>query len=83
MRTTKTWSISLPPRLEKEAQRAAREENRTKSELIREALRRYLQGRKLRNLQAYGAMKAKESGMSGEENVDHLVHQYRRERRRG
>jgi len=43
MRTTKTWTISLPPKLGREAERTAREENRTKSELVREALRMYLE----------------------------------------
>jgi len=52
LRATRTWSISLPPRLEKEAEKAAKEENRTKSELIREALRRYLEGRRFRELQS-------------------------------
>jgi CopG family transcriptional regulator/antitoxin EndoAI len=68
--------------LEREAERAAREENRTKSELIREALRRYLEGRRLRKLQAYGAKRAEELGIVGEEDVDRLVHEYRRQGRR-
>lgn len=41
MRTTKTISISLPPAQYKKAERLARKENRTMSELVREALRRY------------------------------------------
>jgi Arc/MetJ-type ribon-helix-helix transcriptional regulator len=41
MRTTKTISISLPPKQLKAAERIARKENRTMSELVREALRRY------------------------------------------
>ena len=41
-RATKTWTISLPPKMVKEAEKIARDENRTKSELIREALRFYL-----------------------------------------
>ena len=80
LRTTKTWSISLPPKLGKEAEKAAKDENRTKSELIREALRRYLEGRQLRKLQAYGAKRAGDRGITGEEDVDRLVHEYRRER---
>ncbi len=42
MRTTKILSLSLPPTLLQEAERAAQTEGRTKSELLREALRRYL-----------------------------------------
>lgn len=41
MRTTKFLTISLPPEQLKTAERLARKENRTMSELFREALRRY------------------------------------------
>jgi Arc/MetJ-type ribon-helix-helix transcriptional regulator len=41
--TTKTVSISLPPRQIKEMERIAKKENRTMSELLREAFRRYVQ----------------------------------------
>ena len=39
----KLLTISLPPRLLKEAERLAERENRTKSELLREALRLYIE----------------------------------------
>lgn len=81
MRTSKTWSISLPPDLVKEAERAAKEENRTKSELIREALGRYLEERRFKKLQVYGAKRAKELGIVSEDDVDHLVQQYRHQHR--
>lgn len=42
MRVTKTWTISLPPEMSRLAQQIAREEHRTKSELVREVLRRYV-----------------------------------------
>ena len=42
MRTTRTWTISLPPALSRLAGDAAHAEQRTKSELMREALRLYL-----------------------------------------
>jgi CopG family transcriptional regulator/antitoxin EndoAI len=82
LRTTKTWSISLPPKLVKEAERAAKEENRTKSELIREALSRYLEERRFRKLQAYGAKRAKELGIVSEDDVNQLVREYRNEHRK-
>ena len=43
MRSTKTISVSLPPDQLKEMVRVARTENRTMSELLREAFRRYIQ----------------------------------------
>ena len=42
MRRTRTWTISLPPEMSQLALVIAKQEQRTKSELIREALRRYL-----------------------------------------
>ncbi|MBI3011279.1 MAG: ribbon-helix-helix protein, CopG family [Candidatus Omnitrophica bacterium] len=41
MRVTRTWTISLPPDMSQAALRLARAEHRTKSELVREALRLY------------------------------------------
>lgn len=41
MRVTRTWTVSLPPKMSRLAQQLAREEHRTKSELVREALRLY------------------------------------------
>jgi Arc/MetJ-type ribon-helix-helix transcriptional regulator len=43
MRTTKVYSITMPPEMAKQAERLAKKENRTMSELMREALRRYQQ----------------------------------------
>jgi Arc/MetJ-type ribon-helix-helix transcriptional regulator len=43
MRTTKVYSISMPPDLARQAEALAKKENRTMSELMREALRRYQQ----------------------------------------
>lgn len=45
MRVTRTWTISLPPEMDRLAEALARQEHRTKSELVREALRLYLAGR--------------------------------------
>jgi len=43
MRTTKVYSITMPPDLARQAEALAKKENRTMSELMREALRRYQQ----------------------------------------
>ena len=42
MRITRTWTISLPPQMSELALVVAKQEQRTKSELVREALRLYL-----------------------------------------
>jgi len=41
MRTTQTMTISLPPRMVEEFEKVRKAENRTRSELVREALRTY------------------------------------------
>ena len=41
MRTTKVLSVSLPPEMLSRAEQLARDEDRTMSELVREALRSY------------------------------------------
>ncbi|MGA2589495.1 MAG: ribbon-helix-helix protein, CopG family [Bryobacteraceae bacterium] len=45
MRTTNTLTISLPPAMAKQMERVQKEENRTRSELLREAWRRYFESR--------------------------------------
>lgn len=78
MRTTKLITISIFPELLKEAEKIAKEENRTRSELIREALRRYIAEREWRRLQRYGISKAKKLRLQ-EKDVERLVDEYRSE----
>ncbi|MFO0982976.1 MAG: ribbon-helix-helix protein, CopG family [Planctomycetota bacterium] len=80
MRTSKVTSVSLPPRLLRDAERLARTEGRTKSELFREALRRYIEERRWSALERYGAKRARELGIKAGD-VDRLVAEYRREQR--
>lgn len=79
MRTTKLITISIMPEFLEEIEKLAKEERRTKSELVREALRRYIAEKELRRLQRYGLRKAGELGM-GEDDVQRLVDEYRAER---
>jgi CopG family transcriptional regulator/antitoxin EndoAI len=78
MRTTQTWTVSLPPKLIKEAERVAKQEDRTKSELVREALRMYIEERRWRKLQRETAIKAQALGIKTEQDVDRLVHSVRK-----
>ncbi len=79
MRTTKVTSLSLPPKLLREAERLARREGRTKSELLREALRRYLADSRWRDLQEFGRAQAHKLGIK-ESDVERLIAEYRTER---
>lgn len=44
-RTTKVLAISLPPEMAEELELVRKDEHRTRSELIREALRKYIESR--------------------------------------
>lgn len=59
MRTAKVISLSLPPDMEKEVQKIAKEEHRTISELLREAFRQYLANRDLISIRKEGSKIAK------------------------
>jgi len=78
MRTTRILSFSLPQEMVRELERIAREEHRTKSELIREALRRYVEARKWKQLQAEMAARARRLHITTEKDVERLVDEVRR-----
>lgn len=58
-RTTDTMTVSLPPAMTEEVDRVCAAEHRTRSELVREALRLYF------NFRASGDMILRESGSPG------------------
>ncbi len=76
MSATKVFALSLPLKLAREAERVARQEGRTRSELLREALTLYLSESKWRELRKYGTVQAKKLGLA-EEDVERLVREYR------
>ena len=77
-RTYKTISLSFPPDLLKQIEKLARKENRTKSELFREAVRRYMAERKWESLQREMSAKAKSLGIKTEADVEKMVDEIRR-----
>lgn len=79
MRTSKILSLSIPPTLLREAERLAKKEGRTKSELFREALRRYLQERQWAELRRYGAQQVRQLELK-ETDVERLVAEHRKGR---
>jgi CopG family transcriptional regulator/antitoxin EndoAI len=78
MRTTKVVSITLPPPLFDQAMALAKEENRTMSELMREALRRYQREREWEQITSYGTMAAQIAGVKTEEDVVKSIHEFRK-----
>jgi len=79
-RTTKTITFSLPPEMADMVEEIMEQEGRTKSELLREALRRYIEEREWRALFRYGEQQAREQGL-GPQDVARLVEEYRVEAR--
>lgn len=71
-RTTKTISLSIPPEMAKKIQELMKEEDRTRSELIREALRRYMEEQEWKKIYRYGEMKAREKGIT-EDQVESII----------
>jgi CopG family transcriptional regulator / antitoxin EndoAI len=79
LRTTKLLTISILPDFLKEVERIAKEENRTKSELIREALRRYIEDREWEKLTRYAQKQAVATGIRTEEDIQKVVDGFRSE----
>ncbi len=78
--TQRTMTISLPPKLVKEIDRKARDEGRSRSELVREALRQYLaRQERWEQIFAYGEKAAKRARVR-EGDVARTVKERRRAR---
>ena len=82
MRATKLITISLPEELLDDTQRVARQENRSRSDLIREALRQYLASRRWHRLRRWGAETADRLGLKTEGDLQRLLDKVRAGRRR-
>jgi CopG family transcriptional regulator/antitoxin EndoAI len=82
MRATKPITVSLPTDLLREAQRVAKEEARTRSEVIREALQQYLASRRWQRLRRWGTETAKRLRLKNEADLQRLLDKVRTEQRR-
>jgi metal-responsive CopG/Arc/MetJ family transcriptional regulator len=82
MRTTQPITISLPLDLLRETQRAAREESRTRTDLIREALQQYLTSRRWQRLRQWGAETAERLGLKNEADLQRLLDDARADQRK-
>jgi len=76
-RTTKIITLSLPPKMAKKIDELMEKEQRTRSELLREALRRYIEEQEGQAILRYGRQKAKEKGIT-EEKIEDIVDAYRK-----
>ena len=80
MRNSKVVSITLPLAMASDAQKLAKLEKRTMSELMREAFRRYKRQQEWDQANAYGGAKAKQMGIT-EADVVRLIKEFRVEER--
>lgn len=81
MRSTKVLSVTLPAPMLEEAQELARQENRTMSELVREALRHYQKQKRWETITSIGRASAQRLGIQNEEDVVRLIHEFRHDKR--
>jgi metal-responsive CopG/Arc/MetJ family transcriptional regulator len=80
MRRTVVASVSLLPGLAADLGRVAKELGKPKSEIFREALEAYLRLYRLRKLQSRLKRSGPVRGARSEEDVERLVHDYRRKK---
>ena len=74
MRTTRTLSVTLPPEMLTRAEKLAKKENRTMSELVREALRYYERQRWWEEMNTFGRRSAGAAGVRSEDDVVQVIH---------
>jgi len=80
--TTQTLNIALPKDLVKKVDEVAKKEYRNRSELIREALRVYLQDKyEWEQIYKAGEKAMKKMGIKSEEEIDKIVYEYRHGRK--
>ena len=77
-RTSRTITFSLPPELADRVDDILKQEGRTRSALLRTALRRYIEECEWRQLLQYGERRTREKGI-GPEDVGLLVEEFRAE----
>lgn len=80
MEPEKNLHASIPPALLAEMQRTAQAEHITLDELMREAVKRYIEERSWNAVYAYGQDNARKLGLK-EEDVERVIHEFREEER--
>lgn len=79
---TQTLNIALPRDLVQKVDETAKKEYRNRSELIREALRTYLNDKQeWQEIFAAGEKAMKKMGIKSEEEVNNIVYKYRHGRK--
>lgn len=66
-------NISMPPDMARRIKKVAKEENRTKSELLREAFRKYEFDRDWARIKAVGRATARRLGIKSYEDIERIA----------
>ncbi|MDP3974343.1 MAG: ribbon-helix-helix domain-containing protein [Candidatus Daviesbacteria bacterium] len=66
-------NVSMPPAMAKRVAKLAKEENRTKSELLRQAFRAYEFDKDWTKIRAWGEETARRMGIKTEEDVERIA----------
>ncbi len=74
-------SISLPADVLKQAEKMAKDEHKSRSELIKEALKEYLARHQWQGVREEAAPYAQAKGMPNEEAVEKIIQEIRKSRR--
>lgn len=77
-RRTVQWTVSIPPLLSNRALQIAHEESRTRSELIREALRRYLESATVERVRQKLGRRFHKMGIRTEQDIERMIDEGRR-----
>ena len=77
-RSTTTVTFSLPPDMAAQVDQLVEREGRSRSEVVRDALRRYIDDAEWQRLLDYGERRSRELGI-GPADVERLVDEYRAE----
>lgn len=77
-RISKVTTLSLPPKMAILADKIAKEEDMTKSELFREAFRLYIDQRRWQKIRGWGVETAKSKNIT-EKSVNDIIESVRKE----
>ncbi|MCX6132605.1 MAG: ribbon-helix-helix domain-containing protein [Ignavibacteriales bacterium] len=78
MRQSKVVTVSIPPKLLKQAERLAQKEQRTKSEVVRDALRLYLNLQNDKGFRLAVRERARALQLQTEDDVERIVDKVRK-----
>lgn len=80
-RTTKIVNFSLPPEVYRQVDELAQQRKTSRSEVLREALKQYVASeRRWQQIRKWGEETARKLGIKSEDDVDGIIHEYRKEK---